>query len=212
MVAVPQPLTRILPWRVPFLIKIHEFHASPVRYETMKYARCGRSGLMLPRISLGLWHNFGNIDRYAWVATWCCALSTLGSPISIWQTTTARRPARPRTTSDGCSREDLASYRDEIIISTKAGYLMWSGPYGEWGSREEPARQPRSEPQAHAGWITLTYSIPTGLIPSTPIEETMGALEQAVRSGKGLYAGISNYQPADARKAAALLRHSAHHA
>ncbi|HEY5769260.1 MAG TPA: aldo/keto reductase [Terrimicrobium sp.] len=183
------------------------FTASPSRYETMKYARCGRSGLMLPRISLGLWHNFGDTDRYAVGRDVVLRGFDLGITHFDLANNYGPPPGSAEKTFGRMLREDLASYRDELIISTKAGYLMWPGPYGEWGSRKNLlASLDQSLQRMRLDYVDIFYSHRPD--PRTPIEETMGALEQAVRSGKALYAGISNYQPGDARKAAATLRHS----
>ena len=181
------------------------FTASPVRYETMKYARCGRSGLMLPRISLGLWHNFGDIDRYAVGRDVVLRAFDLGITHFDLANNYGPPPGSAEKNFGRMLREDLASYRDELIISTKAGYLMWPGPYGEWGSRKNLlASLDQSLSRLGLDYVDIYYSHRPD--PCTPIEETMGALEQAVRSGKALYAGISNYQPEDTRKAAAVLR------
>ena len=182
------------------------FTASPSRYETMKYARCGRSGLMLPRISLGLWHNFGDTDRYVVGRDVVLRGFDLGITHFDLANNYGPPPGSAEKTFGRMLREDLASYRDELIISTKAGYLMWPGPYGEWGSRKNLlASLDQSLKRMGLDYVDIFYSHRPD--PRTPIEETMGALEQAVRSGKALYAGISNYQPGDARKAAATLRY-----
>lgn len=183
------------------------FTASPSRYETMKYARCGGSGLMLPRISLGLWHNFGDTDRYVVGRDVVLRGFDLGITHFDLANNYGPPPGSAEKTFGRMLREDLANYRDELIISTKAGYLMWPGPYGEWGSRKNLlASLDQSLQRMRLDYVDIFYSHRPD--PRTPIEETMGALEQAVRTGKALYAGISNYQPGDARKAAATLRHS----
>ena len=181
------------------------FTASPVRYETMNYARCGRGGLMLPRISLGLWHNFGDVDRYAVGRDVVLRAFDLGVTHFDLANNYGPPPGSAEINFGRMLREDLASYRDELIISTKAGYLMWPGPYGEWGSRKcLLSSLDQSLSRMGLDYVDIFYSHRPD--PHTPIEETMGALEQAVRSGKALYAGISNYQPEDTRKAAAVLR------
>jgi L-glyceraldehyde 3-phosphate reductase len=181
------------------------FTASPVRYEAMNYARCGRGGLMLPRISLGLWHNFGDVDRYAVGRDVALRAFDLGVTHFDLANNYGPPPGSAEINFGRMLREDLASYRDELIISTKAGYLMWPGPYGEWGSRKcLLSSLDQSLSRMGLDYVDIFYSHRPD--PHTPIEETMGALEQAVRSGKALYAGISNYQPEDTRKAAAVLR------
>jgi L-glyceraldehyde 3-phosphate reductase len=112
------------------------FAASPVRYDAMKYARCGRSGLMLPRISLGLWHNFGDVDRYAVGRDVVLRAFDLGVTHFDLANNYGPPPGSAERNFGRILREDLAGYRDELIVSTKAGYLMWPGPYGEWGSRK----------------------------------------------------------------------------
>ena len=165
------------------------------RYDRMPYRRCGRSGLKLPAISLGLWQNFGSSRRSSTPGRSSAGRSTSASPTSIWPTTTARRTARRRATSGGCSREDSAAYRDELVISTKAGYDMWPGPYGEWGSRKYLlASLDQSLERMGLDYVDIFYSHRSD--PETPLEETMGALDSAVRQGKALYVGISSYSAA----------------
>ena len=179
--------------------------ASSERYETMEYARCGRSGLMLPRISLGLWHNFGDVDRYATAREVVLRAFDLGITHFDLANNYGPPPGSAEINFGRMLSEDLAAYRDEIVVSTKAGYLMWPGPYGEWGSRKNLlASLDQSLKRMRLDYVDIFYSHRPD--PQTPLEETMGALHQAVRAGKALYVGISNYQPADARKAARLLR------
>ncbi|HET7239215.1 MAG TPA: aldo/keto reductase [Terrimicrobiaceae bacterium] len=171
----------------------------------MKYARCGRSGLMLPRISLGLWHNFGDVDRYAVGREVVLRAFDLGVTHFDLANNYGPPPGSAEINFGRMLREDLAAYRDEIIVSTKAGYLMWPGPYGEWGSRKNLlASLDQSLKRMRLDYVDIFYSHRPD--PETPLEETMGALDHAVRSGKALYAGISNYQPDAARQAATLLR------
>ena len=180
-------------------------HASPDRYETMKYARCGRGGLMLPRISLGLWHNFGDVDRYGTGREVVLRAFDLGITHFDLANNYGPPPGSAEINFGRIFAEELAGYRDEIVVSTKAGYLMWPGPYGEWGSRKNLlASLDQSLRRMRLDYVDIFYSHRPD--PQTPLEETMGALDQAVRAGKAFYAGISNYQPADARKAARLLR------
>jgi L-glyceraldehyde 3-phosphate reductase len=181
------------------------FTASTVRYDAMKYARCGRSGLMLPRISLGLWHNFGDVDRYAVGRDVVLRAFDLGITHFDLANNYGPPPGSAERNFGRILREDLADYRDELIVSTKAGYLMWPGPYGEWGSRKSLlASLDQSLSRLDMDYVDIFYS--HRFDPNTPLEETMRALDHAVRSGKALYAGISNYQPEDTRKAAGVLR------
>jgi L-glyceraldehyde 3-phosphate reductase len=181
------------------------FTASPVRYDAMKYARCGSSGLMLPRISLGLWHNFGDVDRYAVGRDVVLRAFDLGITHFDLANNYGPPPGSAERNFGRILREDLAHYRDELIVSTKAGYLMWPGPYGEWGSRKSLlASLDQSLSRMGMDYVDIFYS--HRFDPNTSLEETMSALDHAVRSGKALYAGISNYQPEDTRKAAGVLR------
>jgi len=181
------------------------FTASPVRYDAMKYAPCGRSGLMLPRISLGLWHNFGDVDHYAVGRDVVLRAFDLGITHFDLANNYGPPPGSAERNFGRILREDLADYRDELIVSTKAGYLMWPGPYGEWGSRKSLlASLDQSLSRMGMDYVDIFYS--HRFDPNTPLEETMSALDHAVRSGKALYAGISNYQPEDTRKAAGVLR------
>ena len=181
------------------------FIASPNRYGTMNYEPCGRSGLMLPRISLGLWHNFGDVDRYATARDVVLRAFDRGITHFDLANNYGPPPGSAEINFGRILSEDLAAYRDEIVVSTKAGYLMWPGPYGEWGSRKNLlASLDQSLRRMRLEYVDIFYSHRPD--PQTPLEETMGALHQAVRAGKALYVGISNYQPTDARKAAALLR------
>jgi L-glyceraldehyde 3-phosphate reductase len=181
------------------------FTASPVRYDAMKYARCGSSGLMLPRISLGLWHNFGDVDRYAVGRDVVLRAFDLGITHFDLANNYGPPPGSAERNFGRILREDLADSRDELIVSTKAGYLMWPGPYGEWSSRKSLlASLDQSLSRMGMDYVDIFYS--HRFDPNTSSEETMSALDHAVRSGKALYAGISNYQPEDTRKAAGVLR------
>jgi L-glyceraldehyde 3-phosphate reductase len=165
------------------------------RYSSMEYRRCGKSGLKLPALSLGLWHNFGDVDLYTnfqkiiWKAfdygiTHFDLANNYGPP-----------PGSAEKNFGLILKSDFKSYRDEMIISTKAGYEMWPGPYGDWGSRKYLLSSlDQSLKRMQLDYVDIFYSHRPD--PGTPLEETMGALDQAVRSGKALYAGISNY-PAD---------------
>jgi L-glyceraldehyde 3-phosphate reductase len=179
--------------------------ASPTRYDTMKYGRCGRSGLMLPRISLGLWHNFGDVNRHAAGRDVILRAFDLGICHFDLANNYGPPPGSAEINFGRILRENLASYRDELIVSTKAGYLMWPGPYGEWGSRKNLlASLDQSLKRMGLDYVDVFYSHRHD--PGTPLEETMSALDQAVRSGRALYVGISNYKPEDTRMAAAILR------
>jgi L-glyceraldehyde 3-phosphate reductase len=173
--------------------------------DQIKYRRCGRSGLLLPRISLGLWHNFGDVDRFDVGRSTILRAFDLG----ITHFDLANNYGPPAGSAEKnfgrILDQDLRSHRDEIIISTKAGYEMWPGPYGEWGSRKSLlASLDQSLSRLGLDYVDIFYSHRPD--PDTPIEETMGALDHAVRQGKALYAGISNYDSAQSRDAARTLR------
>jgi L-glyceraldehyde 3-phosphate reductase len=176
------------------------------RYDASSfYRRCGRSGVRLPLISLGLWHNFGGTDVYENSR----AIARRAFDLGITHFDLANNYGPPdgsaEETFGRILRDDLGKWRDELIISTKAGYYMWPGPYGEWGSRKYLlASLDQSLRRLGLPYVDIFYS--HRLDPDTPLEETMGALAQAVRSGKALYAGISNYPPAETVRAAKLLR------
>jgi L-glyceraldehyde 3-phosphate reductase len=181
------------------------YAAADDRYDAMQYRRCGRSGLKLPVLSLGLWHNFGHdrpydtqraIVRRAFDAgiTHFDLANNYGPPYGAAETNFGRMLAG-----------DLRPYRDELVISTKAGYDMWPGPYGEWGSRKYVlASLDQSLRRMGLDYVDVFYS--HRLDPDTPLEETMGALDTAVRSGRALYVGISSYNSERTRQAAAMLR------
>jgi L-glyceraldehyde 3-phosphate reductase len=175
------------------------------RYENLPYVRCGRSGLFLPRISLGLWQNFGNTHPLENSRTLLRRAFDLGITHFDLANNYGPPPGAAELTFGTVLSEDLAPYRDEMIISSKAGYTMWDGPYGDWGSRKYMlASLDQSLKRTGLDYFDIYYSHRPD--PDTPIEETMGALDQAVRSGKALYAGISNYSPDQTRAAAAVLR------
>jgi L-glyceraldehyde 3-phosphate reductase len=181
------------------------FLAATGRYDTMAYRRAGYSGLRLPAVSLGLWHNFGGetpLDRQR-------AIVRRAFDLGITHIDLANNYGPPY----GAAEEnfgrilalDLRPYRDELVISTKAGYDMWPGPYGEWGSRKYMlASLDQSLARMGLEYVDIFYSHRPD--PATPLEETLGALDTAVRQGKALYAGISNYGPAETRAAVAILR------
>ena len=179
--------------------------AAEDRYERIDYRRCGRSGLRLPAVSLGLWHNFGGVDRYETGRDTVLRAFDLGVTHFDLANNYGPPPGSAEETFGKLMRDDLAPYRDELIVSTKAGYLMWPGPYGEWGSRKYLLSSlDQSLKRMGLECVDIFYSHRPD--PDTPLEETMGALASAVRQGKALYAGVSNYGPDETREAARLLR------
>ena len=171
----------------------------------MSYNRCGRSGLKLPPISLGLWHNFGGIDDFEMARAVVFRAFDLG--ITHFDLANNYGPpyGSAEETFGRILRDDLKRYRDELIISTKAGWDMWPGPYGDWGSRKYLlASLDQSLSRLGLEYVDIFYHHRPD--PETPLEETMGALDAAVRQGKALYAGISAYSPEETRRAAGLLR------
>lgn len=179
--------------------------ASEKRYETMPYNRLGTSGLKLPAVSLGLWHNFGNTGRYDNMRQMCFTAFDNG----ITHFDLANNYGPPEGTAEinfgRILKEDLHCYRDELIISTKAGYWMWPGPYGDWGSRKYLlASLDQSLKRMDLDYVDIFYH--HRMDPTTPLEETMGALATAVQSGKALYVGLSNYDGEHLKQAAAILR------
>jgi len=179
--------------------------AAPDRYEQMNYRRCGRSGIKLPEISLGLWQNFGD-DRPLDLQR---AIIRRAFDLGVTHLDLANNYGPPygsaETNFGEILRSDLRPYRDELIISTKAGYDMWAGPYGDWGSRKYLlASLDQSLTRMGLEYVDIFYS--HRFDPQTPLEETMGALATAVRSGKALYAGISSYSAERTAQAAAILR------
>ncbi len=182
-----------------------KYSPSKKRYEAMKYKRCGRSGIQLPLISLGLWHNFGSVDSYVNSRSLIRKAFDLGITHFDLANNYGPPPGSAEITFGKILMQDLAHHRDELIISSKAGYWMWPGPYGDWGSRKYLiASIDQSLLRMKLDYVDIFYHHRPD--PDTPIEETMQALNQIVRSGKALYAGISNY-PADlTQKAAGILR------
>ncbi|BCH20852.1 L-glyceraldehyde 3-phosphate reductase [Mesorhizobium sp. L-8-3] len=175
------------------------------RYESMIYNRCGRSGLKLPAISLGLWHNFGGDTPHQVKRAMCRKAFDLGITHFDLANNYGPPPGSAEEAFGEILRIDFAGYRDELIISTKAGYEMWAGPYGEWGSRKYLlASLDQSLKRMGTDYVDIFYS--HRFDPETPLEETMMALDQAVRSGKALYAGISSYNAQRTRDAADILR------
>ncbi|MEK4853697.1 aldo/keto reductase [Paenibacillus sp. FSL H7-0756] len=179
--------------------------ANPERYDKMKYNRTGRSGLLLPAISLGLWHNFGGNDVYENGR----AMVRRAFDLGITHFDLANNYGPPAGSAEESFgrmlKTDLAPYRDELIISSKAGYYMWPGPYGEWGSRKYLVSSlDQSLKRMGLDYVDIYYHHRPD--PNTPLEETMSALDFLVRQGKALYVGLSNYRPEEAREAAHILR------
>jgi L-glyceraldehyde 3-phosphate reductase len=181
------------------------YRADDTRYDAMRYNRCGRSGLKLPAVTLGLWYNFGGIDPLEKGR----AVIRRAFDLGITHFDLANNYGPPYGSAEEnfgrILAQDLRPYRDELIISTKAGYDMWPGPYGEWGSRKYlVASLDQSLKRMGLEYVDIFYSHRPD--PETPLEETMGALDFAVRSGRALYVGISSYSPEQAREAAGILR------
>ncbi|HET7234356.1 MAG TPA: aldo/keto reductase [Longimicrobium sp.] len=177
------------------------------RYERMPYRRCGRSGLKLPAISLGLWHNFGSVDPFENARVMVLRAFDLGVTHFDLANNYGPAPGSAEETFGRILKRDLAGHRDELIISTKAGYRMWPGPYGDGGSRKYLLSSlDQSLGRMGIDYVDVFYHHRPDV--DTPIEESMGALEQAVRQGKALYAAVSNYGPEQTREAARILRES----
>ena len=180
------------------------YAASPARYQVIPYRRCGASGLMLPAVSLGLWHNFGDTAPYENMRALCRTAFDHGITHFDLANNYGPEPGSAEKNFGRILKEDLAPYRDELLISTKAGYTMWEGPYGDWGSRKYLlASLDQSLKRMGLEYVDIFYH--HRMDPNTPLEETMGALAQAVRSGKALYAGLSNYNGETLEKACAIL-------
>ncbi|MCR4753978.1 MAG: aldo/keto reductase [Lachnospiraceae bacterium] len=178
--------------------------ASDKRYENMKYNRCGRSGLMLPALSLGLWHNFGDTGDPANMEQMCFTAFDNGITHFDLANNYGPEAGSAERNFGKILKEHFRPYRDEMIISTKAGYDMWEGPYGNWGSRKYLiASLDQSLMRLGLDYVDIFYH--HRMDPETPLEETMGALAQIVRSGKALYVGLSNYDGKTLSKATAIL-------
>ena len=174
------------------------------RYDSMRYNRCGQSGLKLPAISLGLWHNFGGVDTFENARAMVRRAFDLGITHFDLANNYGPPPGSAEETFGRILKEDLADHRDELVISTKAGWGMWPGPYGDFGSRKYLiASLDQSLKRMGLEYVDIFYHHRPD--PETPLEETMGALDQIVRQGKALYAGISSYTPEQTRQAAAIL-------
>lgn len=177
---------------------------SDKRYDTMTYNRCGRSGLLLPAISLGLWHNFGNDTPHATKVALCRTAFDLGITHFDLANNYGPPPGSAEEAFGQILRTEFRGYRDELVISTKAGYRMWPGPYGEWGSRKYLLQSlDQSLKRMGLDHVDIFYS--HRFDPDTPLEETMRALETAVKSGRALYVGLSSYNSRRTREAVAIL-------
>jgi L-glyceraldehyde 3-phosphate reductase len=174
------------------------------RYDSMCYNRCGQSGLKLPAISLGLWHNFGGVDTFENARAMVCRAFDLGITHFDLANNYGPPPGSAEETFGRILKKDLAGYRDELVISTKAGWGMWPGPYGDFGSRKYlVASLDQSLKRMGLEYVDIFYHHRPD--PETPLEETMRALDQVVRQGKALYAGVSSYTPEQTYQAAAIL-------
>ncbi len=178
---------------------------NPARYERMTYRRCGKSGLKLPAISLGLWHNFGGVDVFENYRDILRAAFDAGITHFDLANNYGPPPGSAEENFGVLLKKDFAAYRDELIISSKAGHLMWPGPYGEWGSRKYLiASCDQSLKRMGLDYVDIFYS--HRYDPNTPLEETMGALDSIVRQGKALYVGISSYTAENSAKAIQILK------
>lgn len=184
---------------------MRDYRAADDRYERMQYRRCGASGLMLPAISLGLWHNFGDDTPHAVKRAICRTAFDHGITHFDLANNYGPEPGAAEAAFGEILRTDFAPYRDELVISTKAGYRMWPGPYGEWGSRKYLVSScDASLKRMGLDYVDIFYS--HRFDPDTPLEETMSALDFIVRSGRAHYVGISSYNSARTRQAAAILK------
>ncbi|MBP9212399.1 MAG: aldo/keto reductase, partial [Bacteroidetes bacterium] len=181
------------------------YTASSTRYSSMQYRRSGRSGIKLPAVSLGLWHNFGHVDDQENARNILRLAFDSGVTHFDLANNYGPPPGSAEENFGKVLRQDLLPYRDEMIISTKAGYYMWEGPYGEWGSKKNLVSSlDQSLKRMGLEYVDIFYHHRPD--PDTPLEETMTALDLIVRQGKALYVGISNYKADDAAKAIAMLR------
>lgn len=180
------------------------YTADKSRYDSMKYVHCGKSGLCLPQISLGLWHNFGDTASFANMKQLCFTAFDNGITHFDLANNYGPEPGSAEKNFGRILKEDLMIYRDELVISTKAGYEMWDGPYGNWGSRKHMlASLDQSLKRMGLEYVDIFYH--HRMDKNTPLEETMSALNQAVKSGKAIYAGLSNYDGETLAKATAIL-------
>ena len=183
---------------------MYMYKADKKRYDSMQYNRCGRSGLKLPIVSLGLWHNFGDISSYDNMKQMCFTAFDNGITHFDLANNYGPEPGSAEKHFGMILKEHFAPYRDELLISTKAGFDMWEGPYGDWGSRKYLiASLDQSLKRMGLDYVDIFYH--HRMDPDTPLEETMGALDQIVKSGKALYAGLSNYDGETMKKACEIL-------
>ena len=181
------------------------YQPSKERYQSMTYVPSGNSGLKLPMVSLGFWHNFGDTASLANMKAMCCATFDAGITHFDLANNYGPEAGSAEANVGRILREDFHAYRDELVISTKAGYYMWEGPYGDWGSRKYLlASLDQSLNRLGLDYVDIFYH--HRMDPATPLEETMGALAHAVRSGKALYVGLSNYDGPTLRRAEAILK------
>lgn len=183
---------------------MYMYKADKKRYDSMQYNRCGRSGLKLPIVSLGLWHNFGDISSYDNMKQMCFTAFDNGITHFDLANNYGPEPGSAEKHFGMILKEHFTPYRDELIISTKAGFDMWEGPYGDWGSRKYLiASLDQSLKRMGLDYVDIFYH--HRMDPDTPLEETMGALDQIVKSGKALYVGLSNYDGETMKKACEIL-------
>ena len=184
---------------------MNNYNASERRYESMPYKRCGKSGLMLPAVSLGLWHNFGCTGDYANMKRMCFTAFDYGITHFDLADNYGPQPGDAERNFGRILREEMSAYRDEMVISTKAGYLMWDGPYGDFGSRKHlMSGLDQSLKRLGLPYVDIFYHHRMDL--ETPLEETMLALADIVRQGKALYIGLSNYDGEHMKQAASILK------
>lgn len=180
------------------------YTASNTRYQDMSYNRCGKSGLLLPGVSLGLWHNFGDTSNFENMKQLCFTAFDNGITHFDLANNYGPKPGSAEINFGRILKEDFHPYRDELIISTKAGYTMWDGPYGDWGSRKYLlASLDQSLKRMGLEYVDIFYH--HRMDPNTPLEETMGALASIVASGKALYVGLSNYDGEHLKEATGIL-------
>lgn len=181
------------------------YQAAEERYQKMDYVYCGKSGLKLPKVSLGFWHNFGDTGVYENMKQICFTAFDNGITHFDLANNYGPEPGSAEKNFGRILKEEMGQHRDEMVISTKAGYLMWDGPYGDWGSRKYLlASLDQSLQRMGLDYVDIFYH--HRMDPNTPLEETMGALATAVQSGKALYVGLSNYDGPTMEKAAAILK------
>lgn len=184
---------------------MQQYDADPIRYDLMPHRRCGNSGVILPQVSLGLWHNFGSVDSFDNARMMLRRAFDLGIFHFDLANNYGPEPGSAEENFGKIFAADFKKHRDELLLSTKAGYRMWAGPYGEWGSRKTLISScDQSLKRMGVDYVDIFYHHRPD--PETPVEESMQALDYIVRSGRALYVGLSNYSTADAEKAFAILR------